>query len=171
QGDRTEPFAGGGLLESAQSRLRSDLEGSRGGGSNDGDGAAASGGAGPGGLRGRLRGCDQAAGRCAGRAGRPPGHQPAKDVRRPRAQVPATDDGGKQGDGNCRGAAVPGAEHRRFIPALRNPRGQDPEGANRGDVPMEQPTKVDVFITLVSAKALGLTIPQSLLQRADQVIE
>ena len=86
----------------------------------------------PGGLRGRLRGRDQAAGRCADRAGRPPGHQPAKDGRGPRAQVPAADDDGKQGVGGSRGPAVPGVEHRRFVPALRNPRGQDPEGGQAG---------------------------------------
>jgi ABC transporter substrate binding protein len=89
------------------------------------------------------------------------------------------------GEGATAAAATPttlaAAEARRVlavpVPCVHGPglcRGRDQgrlRGAKPSDLPVEQPTKFDFIINLTTAKVLGLTIPESFLLRATEVIE
>ena len=64
-----------------------------------------------------------------------------------------------------------GADSADMIRRSRTLCGQDFEGRQAADIPVEQPTKFELVINLKTAKALGLTIPYTLLGLADEVFE
>jgi putative ABC transport system substrate-binding protein len=91
--------------------------------------------------------------------------------RRASNAAPAADDAFFSGGGGSRGLLGFGPD----LPLIWRNVGKYVDkilkGTKPGDIPVEQPMKYELVVNLKTAKALGITIPQSVLLRADQIIE
>jgi putative tryptophan/tyrosine transport system substrate-binding protein len=77
----------------------------------------------------------------------------------------------RTGSSSRSAASYPGPDYRDVFKRLAAHADKGLEGAKPADLPVEQPTKFELVIRLKTAKVLGLTIPPSVLGRADQGIE
>jgi hypothetical protein len=70
-----------------------------------------------------------------------------------------------------RGTGIPGLQQRLGLPSLRRALRMILGGAHPADIPVEQPTQYITTVNLKTARALGLTVPATLVATADEVIE